>query len=203
MAQAKETVLPNLTEMNKAKRTFLCITPDLSRTTNIADSPATPSSNERRRSVARPPGGMSILGLISSKRLAKQLARRATLKQEVPFVKLDNTYRMEPYKKFLVPEVREIIKEVLEGQLANEQYNKDTTPKLTEDISEDIKHKVKQLSFDRYKIIVSVVIGEKASQGVTITSRCSWDANLDNFSTFTFTSSCLFCTASVYGLYFE
>lgn len=39
---------------------------------------------------------------------------------------------------------------------------------------------------ERYKIAVQVVVGENKGQGVRVTSKCLWDANIDNHASYTF-----------------
>ena len=44
------------------------------------------------------------------------------------------------------------------------------------------------LSFDRYKFVVQVYVGERRDQGVRVGSRQFWDANTDNMASETFTN---------------
>lgn len=39
-----------------------------------------------------------------------------------------------------------------------------------------------ELNFDRYKILVQVVLGEQRGAGVKIGARCMWDSDADNYA---------------------
>jgi len=38
-----------------------------------------------------------------------------------------------------------------------------------------IKERVKNLGYERYKLVVQVTVGEKTGQGIRLASRCLWD----------------------------
>ena len=59
------------------------------------------------------------------------------------------------------------------------------------------------INFARYKIVVQSVVGQQKQQGVRVASRCLWDTDTDNFSTYTFTSDTLWCTVMCFGLWVE
>uniref|UniRef100_A0AAX7SVX3 Uncharacterized protein n=1 Tax=Astatotilapia calliptera TaxID=8154 RepID=A0AAX7SVX3_ASTCA len=40
----------------------------------------------------------------------------------------------------------------------------------------------KYSGFDKYKLVVQVVIGEQRGQGVKMSSRCFWDADTDSYA---------------------
>ena len=59
------------------------------------------------------------------------------------------------------------------------------------------------INFARYKIVVQSVVGQQKQQGVRVASRCLWDTDTDNFSTYTYTNDTLWCTVMCFGLYSE
>jgi hypothetical protein len=59
------------------------------------------------------------------------------------------------------------------------------------------------INFPRYKIVVQSVVGQQKQQGVRVASRCLWDTDTDNFSTYTFTNDTLWCTVMCFGLWVE
>ncbi|ESO95334.1 hypothetical protein LOTGIDRAFT_88271, partial [Lottia gigantea] len=118
-------------------------------------------------------------------------------------VPLQPTYRMEPTTYFVTSEAYKIIKNVLEKHLDGFQYNSKCCQTMTTLLSDDIKDQVRHLNFGRYKVVVTVFIGERKEQGVMVASRCAWDVKTDTFATYTFKNPSLFCTASVYGVYLE
>ena len=49
--------------------------------------------------------------------------------------------------------------------------------------------------------MVQSVVGQQKSQGVRVASRCLWDTEVDNFSTYTYTTDTLWATVMCFGLY--
>ncbi|RXN13587.1 tctex1 domain-containing 2 [Labeo rohita] len=79
-----------------------------------------------------------------------------------------NTYLIRPnYKdKFKSGVAKECIREILREQLYGVQYNPEEVPTLSKSLADSIKNKLKDVGFDRYKLIVQVVIGEQRGEGV-------------------------------------
>eukprot|EP00049_Salpingoeca_infusionum_P017749 m.354209 g.354209 ORF g.354209 m.354209 type:complete len:163 (+) comp16952_c0_seq1:240-728(+) len=120
-----------------------------------------------------------------------------------PVTPVENTYRMEPYKKFSASEVTKVIEEVLEGQLEEEVYDPRATKQMSKTLSTIITNRVKALNYDRYKIVTLVTLGQVADQGVQVASRCLFDPQWDNWSSGSYQNASLFGVATVYGCYFE
>ncbi|VFV31952.1 tctex1 domain-containing protein [Lynx pardinus] len=62
--------------------------------------------------------------------------------------------------------VKDCIHAVLKEELANAEYSPEEMPQLTKHLSETVKDKLKEMGFDRYKMVVQVVIGEQRGEGV-------------------------------------
>ncbi|XP_038574437.1 tctex1 domain-containing protein 1 isoform X2 [Micropterus salmoides] len=118
-------------------------------------------------------------------------------------VTMENTYQMGPYKRFPVPAVTDILKDVLTSYLQEEKYEVEWSQKMTKTICEVIRARVKDLMIPRYKIVVLVHIGQLTGQSMQISSRCLWDASNDTFASYSFKNSSLFGVATVYAVYFE
>ncbi|TEA10268.1 hypothetical protein DBR06_SOUSAS3710041, partial [Sousa chinensis] len=95
---------------------------------------------------------------------------------------------------FRPPVVRDCIHAVLKEELANAEYSPEEMPQLTKRLSENIKDKLKEMGFDRYKMVVQVVIGEQRGEGVFMAARCFWDADADNCTHDVFMNVSLFGT---------
>nr|XP_030715417.1 tctex1 domain-containing protein 2 isoform X2 [Globicephala melas] len=80
----------------------------------------------------------------------------------------ENTYILRPIfqQRFRPSVVRDRIHAVLKEELANAEYSPEEMPQLTKRLSENIKDKLKEMGFDRYKMVVQVVIGEQRGEGV-------------------------------------
>ncbi|XP_063725562.1 dynein light chain Tctex-type protein 2B-like [Symsagittifera roscoffensis] len=115
-----------------------------------------------------------------------------------------NTFVIRPnFKhKFRPVAVREVINSVLSKNLTDKTYNAEEVADLTKTLSESIKEAVKELGYDRYRLLVQVVIGEQKGEGVKMGCRCFWDADTDNYAQDTFMNDSLFCVAAVFGLFY-
>ena len=120
-------------------------------------------------------------------------------------VKLENTFQLGPQtgSLFSPDKVKDVIAEVLEEHLGDTKYNPYHCKTLSKDISTDIKNRVKNLKFDRYKIVCNVIIGESKDQGLQMASRTLWQHTTDNWASASYNNSSLFAMAIVHGVYFE
>ena len=108
-----------------------------------------------------------------------------------------------PGQKFMKRDVEKLLKQQLEEKLADKPYNYEESLNWSKELSGDIQQAVRNLGYQRYKIIVSVSIIEACQQGVRLASRCIWDTETDNFAEYTFSSESMHATALVFGLYWE
>ncbi|KAM8745635.1 dynein light chain Tctex-type protein 2B [Acanthopagrus schlegelii] len=115
-----------------------------------------------------------------------------------------DTYLIRPnhQHKFKPAIVKECIREIVRERLSGMQYDPEEVPELSRSLAESIKDKVKHLGFDRYKLVVQVVIGEQRGQGVKMSSRCLWDADTDNYAEDVFMNDSLICVVAVFGSYY-
>ncbi|XP_054764760.1 dynein light chain Tctex-type 5-like [Lytechinus pictus] len=118
-------------------------------------------------------------------------------------VEFENTYRMEPKKRFVAERVEPIMNDVLEKHLEKVSYEPIQCSILAKTIVSEIKIQVKELDFERYKIICLVDIGEKRDQDIHMGSRCLWDHQRDTFASATYENHSLFAAAIVFAIYFE
>jgi len=153
----------------------------------------------RRKSIF--PGKGLLRGMKKAPKAATEEREKSGV--AAPQQPLEPTYRMEPKAKFYAPSVHALLKQILDNHLDGFTYNQKFTPTMTKVLSDEIKERAKALNFERYKLVVSVVLGERKDQGLMVSSRASWDAKLDSYATYTFQNATVFCTASVYGVYAE
>lgn len=69
-------------------------------------------------------------------------------------------------------------------------------------ISDKIKTHIKNLGYERYKVVVEVVIGEQRGEGVRMGTRCLWDSDTDSYASDVFMNDSLFCCAAAFGIYY-
>ena len=118
-------------------------------------------------------------------------------------VRYENTYKMEPDKRFNVNEVKEILEETLESSLKDEKYDATRCRNFCKSLSQTICERVKLLGFHRYKIVCVVNIGEKKGQAVRVASRFVWDEKHDNWVDAVYEGADMYAVAVVYGVYHE
>ena len=106
-------------------------------------------------------------------------------KPQAPIIEVwENTYRMEPQKRFKAHLAKKEIQKVFEEHLDDDlKYDDPTAIKtLSNTLSAEIKEKVKALDIPRYKIVVQTFVGQLKGQSVLIGSRWLWNANTDNYA---------------------
>uniref|UniRef100_A0A1B6H6U0 Uncharacterized protein n=2 Tax=Homalodisca liturata TaxID=320908 RepID=A0A1B6H6U0_9HEMI len=114
-----------------------------------------------------------------------------------------NTYRLEAKRPFNAESVRPLLREILTRDLAEAHYEPNNISKLGVNIAGEIRSKVKQLNFDRYKIVCLVQIVEKHQQSVLSTAKFLWDADRDRYAVFSLNNAHLAAMACVFGIYYE
>lgn len=100
-------------------------------------------------------------------------------------------------------QVERIAFDVLQENLKEIAYNTDTCRQLAQTLSAVIKNRVKDLNFERYKIVCIVHIGQLSGQAMRVAGRCLWDHETDNYATAVFETKTLYSVAVVYGVYKE
>ncbi|KAJ8301889.1 hypothetical protein KUTeg_020876 [Tegillarca granosa] len=122
-----------------------------------------------------------------------------------PFVKMENTYRMDPdsSKAINSDQLYRVISETLEKRLKNEKYDAKSCGSLTCDLSTLIKQKVKRIEKPRYKYVCQVIAGQRCNQGMQVGSRCVWKPDTDTFQQVAYSNNDLFVVVTVFAVYFE
>ena len=105
-------------------------------------------------------------------------------------------------QKFQHHTARELVQTMLK-ELEGQPYDPVRSGQMAKEMSDKIKQGIKQLGYDHYKLVVQVTIGQKIGQCQRIVSRCLWDTENDNSASAFIENDSLYCTAMVYGLYYE
>ncbi|XP_048202820.1 dynein light chain Tctex-type protein 2B [Perognathus longimembris pacificus] len=116
----------------------------------------------------------------------------------------ENTYILRPIfqQRFRPSVVKDCIHTVLKEELTYAEYSPEEMPQLTKRLSETVKDKLKDMGFDRYKMVVQVLIGEQRGEGVFMAARCFWDADTDNYIHDVFMNDSLFCVVAAFGCFY-
>ena len=118
---------------------------------------------------------------------------------------LANTYRMSPDKDthFHHDMVENIMKQVMHTRIGEGHYDAGKSAGLSMEVATEIKNKVKQLGFERYKLVSQVFINSLHGQGMRIASRFVWDERFDNYVCYSYRNTTLCVVAVLFGIYLE
>ncbi|XP_065186934.1 dynein light chain Tctex-type 5-B-like [Sycon ciliatum] len=122
---------------------------------------------------------------------------------QAPRILYEPTYKMKPDVKFSPAKVEAVAKQALEENLKDMKYSRETCRQMTFTLTELIRNRVKELNYERYKIVCIVNIGSFQDQAMKVVSRCLWDPETDTFASVSFRNKTLYATAIVYGVYWE
>ncbi|KFV02807.1 Tctex1 domain-containing protein 3, partial [Tauraco erythrolophus] len=118
-------------------------------------------------------------------------------------IRYANTYRLQSHNRFRDYLVRDKAQAILTNTLQQAKYDGVSSPSLCASISEEILKAVKELNFDRYKYVVSVLIVEKAGQAITVASRWVWDVQRDTWVSAKCETETFIALALVMACYYE
>ncbi|XP_013163052.1 PREDICTED: tctex1 domain-containing protein 2-like [Papilio xuthus] len=113
------------------------------------------------------------------------------------------TYQLEPRKSFNPEDVRKILQQYIDSELQEVEYNEKVVPDLCNSLAENIRTAIKEQAYDRYRIIVSVTIGQKRQQSVHVFHSFLWDHQRDGFAAHNFENCHIYANVVVYGIYLD
>ncbi|XP_050425371.1 dynein light chain Tctex-type protein 2B-like isoform X2 [Adelges cooleyi] len=116
-----------------------------------------------------------------------------------------DTFQIRPTQnqKFKTILAKEIIQETLHKHLKDKNYHQIKAETLSKTIASEVKDRLKEQCVDsRYKLMVQVVLGERAGAGIKVGARCIWDSDTDTHVSDQFLSETIFCMAVVFAVYF-
>lgn len=120
--------------------------------------------------------------------------------------KLENTFSLGPNEsqKFTPSRIEEVVQEILSLKLNGVRYDPQRCKKFCKDLSEEIKKTIKPFIFPRYKLVVTMAIGQNTSQeSLIMGSRALWNAETDNQCTVNFKNETLYAVATIFAVYFD
>ena len=115
---------------------------------------------------------------------------------------MSEVVRLAYNEKVSVAAMKEVLQFCLQEHLnTSTVYDGDKCNQLSKTLSVAVRNKLKGLNYDRYKYIVTVLVGERREQGIKMGTRCFWDSGTDNQVTETFMNDSVFCTITAYAIY--
>ena len=120
----------------------------------------------------------------------------------------ERNYEIRPklIVKFTKEKVYDVIKNVLDQKMLSMRgkYNHEDTIQLNKEICDEVKFQLKEykMNYNRYKILVHCIIGEKKGQGIKIGCRCMWDMTCDSVVSASWENEYTYAFCIAYGVYF-
>lgn len=115
----------------------------------------------------------------------------------LPRTFLPTGFRFQPHV------VKKVLQECIDAKLKGFSYDPSRASTLCKQLSNEIIYAVKNLGYNRYKLVVQVIIGQKKGQTTRVLSRCLWDAKADNVATLNYENKEMYAVLQVFGLYHE
>jgi len=121
---------------------------------------------------------------------------------------------MEPKVKFSYERVGRLVHAILDSRLrsaseklsgSTKSFFEESADVLTLSITDEIRASVRDMSFERYRLVVVVNLGETAGgiADVRVASRCLWDPRFDTFVEANVLTPELYAVAVVFAVYCE
>ncbi|XP_045699341.1 dynein light chain Tctex-type protein 2 [Phyllostomus hastatus] len=118
-------------------------------------------------------------------------------------LKFANTYRMEPPRKFQAHSVETKIQRILMDSLKDVKYDDKVFSRLSLELADCMMSAVKEFGYQRYKIIVKVLLIQKTGQAINVSSQWIWDVAWDTWVAAKHETETYVALALVFALYCE
>ncbi|CAH2311596.1 Hypothetical predicted protein [Pelobates cultripes] len=109
----------------------------------------------------------------------------------------------QPRRCFSAEEASKVIKSVLDNQLQESIYDATNSHQRALELAELVKRAVRELDYERYKLVCYVVLGPVSPRALYCCSRSVWSPNSDTYAEYLFQNNSLFALCIVYAGYYE
>ncbi|KAL4714081.1 hypothetical protein ACJJTC_008435 [Scirpophaga incertulas] len=114
-----------------------------------------------------------------------------------------NTYQLEPGIKFRQYVIQNNIEQLLDEIFTDHTYNVQESTNLSLRLANDIMRQIKTLSYNRYRIIAVVTIGQKRAQSYNNAIAFIWDHERDVYINTQREVTSAFIQVTVFGVYLD
>lgn len=119
-------------------------------------------------------------------------------------LEFSNSIHSKSTRSFNINEVKQMINPIIQRVIDRQnEYDCDKCTQLSKDLSQIIKDAMKSLNYDQYKYVVQVVLGHCQDENVMMTCRCLWDIETDNYASYVYSNTKIFCAVTVFGLFYN
>ncbi|KAG9483252.1 dynein light chain Tctex-type 5-A-like [Eleutherodactylus coqui] len=108
-----------------------------------------------------------------------------------------------PSRIFSSEEASRVIKSILDGELRDCAYEATGSWRRAMELAELVKAAVRDLGYERYKLVCYVVLGPVSGGTMCCCSRSVWSPNSDTYAEYLFQNQSLFAQCIVYAGYYE
>ncbi|XP_018417473.1 PREDICTED: tctex1 domain-containing protein 1-like [Nanorana parkeri] len=109
----------------------------------------------------------------------------------------------QPSRCFSAEEALRVIKSILDAELKDCAYDATTSQHRAMELAELVKTAVRDLGYERYKLVCFVVMGPVSQGTIYCCSRSLWSPNSDTSAEYLFQNHSLFALCVVYAGYYE
>ncbi|XP_013187539.1 dynein light chain Tctex-type 5 isoform X2 [Amyelois transitella] len=113
------------------------------------------------------------------------------------------TYQLNPKKRFKEDDVKKILKRVVDPELEEVEYSEKEVPEVILNLAEIVRNAIKDENYNRYRILVTVTIGQRRQQSVQMFHSFLWDHERDGFATHNYENPHIFANVTVYAVYLD
>ncbi|CDJ42185.1 hypothetical protein, conserved [Eimeria tenella] len=103
--------------------------------------------------------------------------------------------------RFPAKAAEELMKNLLESRLKGETYSADQACQLSKNLAISLRDALTALLRPKYRICITVDLGEDCGQGVRVGCRCLWDKKTDSVASAVYRDTSFFCVATAYAVY--
>ncbi|KAG8555951.1 hypothetical protein GDO81_017876 [Engystomops pustulosus] len=108
-----------------------------------------------------------------------------------------------PTRIFSSEEASRVIKSILDKELQNCAYEAPGSQRRAMELAELVKAAVRDLGYERYKLVCYIVLGPVSGGTIYCCSRSVWSPTSDTYAEYMFQNQSLFALCIVYAGYYE
>lgn len=130
--------------------------------------------------------------------------RRSTFVR--PPLRFKPTYQLTSKKPFDLLVVQDLMKKIVDDRMQTEMkmdWESETCVSFIRSLSDEILQEVKAMNFDRYKIVVTVTLGQKLHQSFHQSVGFLWDSETDALAKYVYDRANLFVIVTVMAVYYD
>lgn len=127
----------------------------------------------------------------------------STMIERRPSMRFEPTFRMDSRYSFHREYVELMLRSHLERNFENYTYTAKGADKKCQRATISLLTRVKQLNFDRYRLVCVIMMGEKFYQGCQVKTGFLWDKTKDMWAYQVYETPSFYAIGVVYGVYYD